>query len=128
VIVTEATDVIAKGRETTRGPIRQNKPAGEASLARIPKPSPGDFPIERATIFVGNLPEEFDRAAFEEIVKRFGTVSSIKLPIDIYTGKLRGFAFIQYSSTPEAQAALNGIGGITLGSRKLRTAPAKARS
>jgi len=114
----------AEGREDLD---RQHGDGRKGLPPALIDPSPGDFPKEGDTIFIGNLPLEFDKRALEEILGRFGTVTSLKLPIDLYTGKLRGFGFAKYSATTEAQAALNGIKGVMLGARKLRVAPAKTQ-
>ena len=61
-------------------------------------------------LFVGNLPqdatEEFVRTLFAE----FGTVRSVSVASDIFTGKCRGFGFIEMEGH-EARAALAALDG-----------------
>lgn len=82
---------------------------------------------QQKTIFVGNLPIDLDRSEFDGLIRKFGTVSSVKLPIDVFSGKLRGFAFVEYSNSAEAQHALGAIRGAVIGGRRLRTEAARPR-
>jgi ATP-dependent DNA helicase RecG len=65
-------------------------------------------PSDRASnkVYVYNLPEDAD----EQIVKKgmgiFGDVIGVKLPVDPDSGRIRGFAFIEYSSQESALKAV----------------------
>jgi ATP-dependent DNA helicase RecG len=108
-------------RAAERGPTRKNaRTTGSLGLAA------DSFPQQK-TIFVGNLPIDLDRAEFDKLIRRFGTVSSVKLPVDVFSGKLRGFAFVEYASSAEAQHALGTIRGAVIGGRRLRTEAARPR-
>ncbi len=65
-------------------------------------------------MFVGNLPfdatEETVRALFSE----YGTIRSINLVSDVFTGKCKGFGFIEMEGH-EARAAIAGLDGKTVG-------------
>ena len=78
-------------------------------------------------MYVGNLSydttEDDVRKAFEE----FGTVESANVITDKYTGKSKGFAFVEMSSKEEAQAAINGLNGKQLGDRFLKVDEARPR-
>lgn len=62
-------------------------------------------------LFVGSIPwkttEDDLRASFGE----FGTVVSARIITDKFTGKSRGFGFVEMSSDEEAQAAISGLDG-----------------
>lgn len=62
-------------------------------------------------LFVGSIPwkttEDDLRVAFAE----FGTVVSARIITDKFTGKSRGFGFVEMSSDEEAQAAVSGMDG-----------------
>jgi len=70
-------------------------------------------------MFVGNLPfdatEETVRALFSE----YGTVRSIHLASDVFTGKCKGFGFVEMEGH-EARAAIAGLDGKALGERPLK--------
>jgi len=62
-------------------------------------------------LFVGSIPwkttEDDLRSAFSD----FGTVVSARIITDKFTGKSRGFGFVEMSSDEEAQAAIRGLDG-----------------
>jgi cold-inducible RNA-binding protein len=62
-------------------------------------------------LFVGSIPwkttEDDLRATFAE----FGTVVSARIITDKFTGKSRGFGFVEMSNDDEAQAAVSGMDG-----------------
>ena len=70
-------------------------------------------------IYVGSLSfrmkEEELRAAFEE----FGEVSSAKIIIDKYSGKSKGFGFVEMSNDEEAKKAIEELNGKEVVGRKL---------
>jgi len=61
-------------------------------------------------MFVGNLPAEASEASVRELFSEFGTVRSIHVVADVFTGKCRGFGFIEMEGheARAAQAALDG--------------------
>jgi RNA recognition motif-containing protein len=78
-------------------------------------------------IYVGNIAfdvTEIDlRAAFEA----FGTVASVNLIKDQYTGQPRGFGFVEMPSESEAQAAIAGLNGQAFMGRTLNVNVARPR-
>ena len=70
-------------------------------------------------IYVGNL--AFD-ATEDEIAAEFGTygaVESVAIPADKFSGRPRGFAFVEMASKSEAEAAITGLNGKTLKDRTI---------
>ena len=61
-------------------------------------------------MFVGNLPVDASEQSITELFSEFGKVRSIRLESDIFTGKCRGFGFIEMEGH-EARAALAGLDG-----------------
>lgn len=62
-------------------------------------------------LFVGSIPwkttEDDLRTAFSE----YGTVVSARIITDKFTGKSRGFGFVEMSNDDEAQAVIKGMDG-----------------
>ncbi|NJB67658.1 RNA recognition motif-containing protein [Desulfobaculum xiamenense] len=77
-------------------------------------------------IYVGNLPfsasEEEVRTLFEE----HGTVTSVRIIEDRFTGRPRGFGFVEMDQGGEA--AIEALDGAMFGGRPLRVNIAKERS
>ena len=59
-------------------------------------------------IFVGNLPQNATENTITELFSEFGTVRSIHLVQDVFTGKCKGFGFIEMEGH-EARAAIAGL-------------------
>ena len=78
-------------------------------------------------MFVGNLPEEATEASVTALFSEFGTVRSIRLTADVFTGKCRGFGFIEMSSKEEGQNAIATLNGKEIDGRALTVNEAKPR-
>ena len=62
-------------------------------------------------LFVGNLPFDITEARLAEVFSRAGTVTSVQVITDKFTGQSRGFGFVEKGSEAEAaqaEALLNG--------------------
>jgi RNA recognition motif-containing protein len=70
-------------------------------------------------MFVGNLPPDASEESVTELFSEFGTVRSIRLATDVFTGKCRGFGFIEMEGH-EARAAISGLDGKTFGENALK--------
>jgi RNA recognition motif-containing protein len=79
-------------------------------------------------IYAGNLSFDMTEEELREEFASFGTVESVSLPADRYTGRPRGFAFIEMPSTSEGQAAIAALNGKTVQDRILVVNVAKPRS
>ena len=62
--------------------------------------------MSQSRLFVGNLSYETMENDLQEYFSQAGVVSSVNLMLDKFTGKSRGFAFIEYSSPAEANKAV----------------------
>lgn len=70
-------------------------------------------------MFVGNLPSDATDEAIGELFSEFGTVRSIRITRDVFTGKCRGFGFIEMEGH-EARAAMAALDGKTFNGKSLR--------
>lgn len=70
-------------------------------------------------MFVGNLPEEATEASVTALFSEYGTVRSIRLTADVFTGKCRGFGFVEMEGH-EARAAMAALDGKAFGNKPLR--------
>src|ERR1041385_4860342 len=57
-------------------------------------------------LFVGNLSYQTMENDLQEYFSQAGVVSSANLMLDKFTGRSRGFAFVEYSSQDEANKAV----------------------
>lgn len=70
-------------------------------------------------MFVGGLPLESTEETVTEMFNEFGKVRSIKLASDVFTGKCKGFGFIEMEGH-EARAAIAGLNGKIIGDKSLK--------
>lgn len=61
-------------------------------------------------IYAGNLPVDTTEKELTEIFSAHGKVRGIKLPVDLFSGKCRGFGFIEMEGH-EARAAIAALNG-----------------
>lgn len=70
-------------------------------------------------MFVGNLPDDASEQSIRDLFAEFGTVRSIHITTDVFTGKCRGFGFVEMEGH-EARAAIAGLNGKNLNGKMLR--------
>src|SRR5919106_3370983 len=70
-------------------------------------------------IYVGGLPYATTDAQLQEIFSVHGTVESARVITDKFTGRSRGFGFVEMASNDEAQKAIQALNGTDLDGRSL---------
>ena len=70
-------------------------------------------------LYVGNLPYSVRDNDLEQAFGQFGSVTSAKVMMERDTGRSKGFGFVEMGSDAEAQEAINGMNGQSLGGRSL---------
>ncbi len=70
-------------------------------------------------IYVGGLPYATTDTQLQEIFSAHGTVESARVITDKFTGRSRGFGFVEMSSNDEAQKAIQALNGTDLDGRSL---------
>jgi RNA recognition motif-containing protein len=78
---------------------------------KVPPPGPGyNEGITMKKLFVGNLPQDATEESVNKMFSAYGTVRSISVASDIFTGRCKGFGFIEMEGH-EARAAQAGLDG-----------------
>ena len=70
-------------------------------------------------LYVGNLPYSVRDQDLEQAFGQFGAVTSAKVMMERDTGRSKGFGFVEMGSDAEAQDAINGMNGQSLGGRSI---------
>ena len=78
-------------------------------------------------LFVGNLPYSMDSAKLEELFAQAGAVASAKVISDKYSGRSRGFGFVEMASDEEAKKAVEMFNGKDVDGRPLVVNEARPR-
>jgi RNA recognition motif-containing protein len=78
-------------------------------------------------IFVGSLALTTTEAELRQVFIHYGRVESVQILQDRETGRSRGFGFVEMPDATEAQAAIAGLNGRSLGERLLTVSEARQR-
>lgn len=70
-------------------------------------------------LYVGNLPYSVRDEDLADAFGQFGAVTSAKVMMERDTGRSKGFGFVEMGSDAEAQAAIDGMNGQSLGGRNV---------
>lgn len=70
-------------------------------------------------LYVGGLSYSATEKQLQEIFAVHGSVESVKVIADKFTGKSRGFGFVEMSSGAEAKKAIEALNGTQLDGRTL---------
>jgi RNA recognition motif-containing protein len=76
-------------------------------------------------LYVGNLPFGASEEDLRKLFSEAGAVQSVKIVTDSYSGRSRGFGFVEMTSQEEAEKAISVVNGKTLMDRTLIVSEAK---
>ena len=89
---------------------------------RKPHPAPADGSVE---IYVGNLSYDMTEPQLVAEFEKFGKVNSARLVMNRFTGKSKGFGFVQMPVRAEAEAACAALNDREIMGRKVKCNEAK---
>lgn len=78
-------------------------------------------------IYVGNLPFETTEDDLKQAFEVHGEVSSVQVIVDKFTGRSRGFAFVEMSDDAGGQAAIEQLNNVDFGGRQLKVTKANRK-
>lgn len=70
-------------------------------------------------IFVGSLPFSIEEADLRESFEAYGAVDTVKIITDKFTGRSKGFGFVEMPNDEEAQKAIDELNGATVQGRAI---------
>ncbi len=76
-------------------------------------------------IYVGNMSYEVQEEDLREAFGKFGQVDSVSIINDKFSGRSKGFGFVEMASKEEGQAAIEGLNGKDLKGRALNVNEAR---
>lgn len=79
-------------------------------------------------IYVGNLSFDVTENELKQTFEAFGEVESVKIISDMYSGRSKGFGFIEMPNNKEAESAINDLNNKDLKGRPLKVNAARPRS
>lgn len=78
-------------------------------------------------LYVGNLPHKTTEDELSQAFAEFGAVDSALIIKDKFTGRSRGFGFVEMSNNDEANNAIEQMNGADFGGRTLTVNEARPR-
>jgi len=78
-------------------------------------------------IYVGNLPFSANESDLSSLFERFGAVANASIISDKFTGRSRGFGFVEMENDGEARQAIESLHGADLKGRQLVVNEARPR-
>lgn len=81
-----------------------------------------------SNLYVGNLNYDTTEDTLRALFAECGEVESVRVITDRYTGRSRGFAFVEMATEEGAEKAISEVNGKSVDGRQLRVDKAKPRS
>jgi RNA recognition motif-containing protein len=79
-------------------------------------------------IYVGNMSFETTEDELRQAFEAYGEVSTVNIIADKYSGKPKGFAFVEMATKDQALDAINGLNGKEMNGRTLNVNEARPRN
>jgi RNA recognition motif-containing protein len=78
-------------------------------------------------IYVGNLPWSIKDNELSDLFAAYGEVSSASVIMDKFSGRSKGFGFVEMASDGDAEVAIKALNEKEIGGRNLRVNEARPR-
>jgi len=79
----------------------------------------GEYEMNNKKLFIGNLPYTATEDELRDLFSTAGTVESVSIIMDKFTGRAKGFGFVEMSTEEEAQNAVKTLNQKDLGGRQI---------
>jgi len=70
-------------------------------------------------LFIGSLPFNITESELSELCKPFGDIMSVKLIVDQFTGRSKGFGFVEMSDRSQGHQVMEALNGKVYNHRTL---------
>jgi RNA recognition motif-containing protein len=78
-------------------------------------------------MYIGNLAHDVTEDDLRNAFSEFGEVSSVKIIIDKFSGRSKGFGFVEMPSNSEADQAIKALNGRAFNGRSIKVNQAEAK-
>ncbi len=78
-------------------------------------------------IYVGNLPYDTTEDGMKDIFTEYGEVSTVSIITDRYTGRSKGFGFVEMPDQAQAEEAIKSLDGSSVSGRSIKVNQARPR-
>jgi ATP-dependent DNA helicase RecG len=117
------------GNEPTRGltiPLTADEPSAPTPV--LSSAEAGELqPREVPRLFIAPISDSVTESDLKNAFAKFGSVVDVRIPRDVYTGRRRGFGFVEFATAEQAKTAKEEMAGSPLAGRPLRIDWGRAR-
>lgn len=85
------------------------------------------FYIITMNIYIGNLDYAVNEQQLQELFQQYGEVASAKIITDKFTGRSKGFGFVEMSNDGDATSAIEALNGTAMKNRNISVTEARPR-
>jgi RNA recognition motif-containing protein len=78
-------------------------------------------------IYIGNLDYAVNEQQLQELFQQYGEVTSAKIITDKFTGRSKGFGFVEMSNDGDATSAIEALNGTAMKNRNISVTEARPR-
>ncbi|MDP4724749.1 MAG: RNA-binding protein [Alphaproteobacteria bacterium] len=78
-------------------------------------------------LYISNLSFTMRDAELQEVFTNFGSVLSAKVVMDRFSGRSKGFGFVEMENPEEAQKAMSALNGTDVAGRQIRVMEANPK-
>jgi len=116
------------GNDMQLGTYYSGRDASHTGQFYCTMPTPGP-PIQMSTsekrangadLFIFHIPNHFTNLDMCRLFRRYGTLLSVRIEVEKYTGRSRGFGFVSYDSWDSAELAIREVNGLAIGKKRLK--------
>jgi len=79
-------------------------------------------------LYIGNLDYGIKEENLRELFEEFGEVTSVKIITDKFSGRSKGYAFVEMASDAEADQAIEALNGKSVNDRNISVAKARPKT
>lgn len=79
-------------------------------------------------IYVGNLPYSVTEDELQALFAEFGDVDTVNIIMDKYTGRSKGFGFVEMPDSAQADEAIKALNGKVVQGRDIKVNQARPRT
>lgn len=79
-------------------------------------------------LYVGNLAYDVSEEQLQELFAQFGPVQSVTIISDRFTGRSKGFGFVEMENASDADTAITSLNGKDLNERPIKVAEARPQA
>jgi len=79
-------------------------------------------------LYIGNLDYNIKEENLRELFEEFGEVTSVKIITDKFSGRSKGFGFVEMSSDKEADDAIQSLNGKSVNDRNITVTTARPKT